>query len=70
MRSVTFTITKAKQPMIAKGKTKKVKAKTLKKKKVIVKNSIAVRNAKGKVRYKNPASRDLGFCAPAASATM
>ena len=50
----TFKITKAKQKLKARGKTVKVKAKTLQKKKVTLKPSktMTIKGAKGKLTYK------------------
>ncbi|MEE0705927.1 MAG: BspA family leucine-rich repeat surface protein [Adlercreutzia sp.] len=48
-----FKITKAKQPMTVKANAKKAKAKTLKKKAVVLSKTVTVKKAKGKVTYKN-----------------
>lgn len=50
-KTLTFTISKAKNPMTAKANAKTVKLKDVKKKKVTVKKAITVKKNQGKVSY-------------------
>ena len=52
-RSVTFSVTKAKQPMAVKAVAKAAKLATVQKKAVVLVGCVAVKNAKGKVSYAN-----------------